>query len=301
MLLDLGQSAAQGAGTGVGQDSTPQSFDRDVIEASKTRLVLVDFWAPWCGPCATLTPLLETVVAESAGQVSLVKINMDDYPELGQALGVRSLPTVFLFEGGQPVDGFMGALGLGAIKDFLAKNGLSLKPHNEMLDLGHQARAHHDYAGAIGFYGAALGVNPDDQDALLGLCRSYGAVGDRVKAVLYSQKLSKETLETPDGRAFQGHLALLDDLEKARPFDALMAVIAQDACAFDALYEIALYYFVRGEENKAMDALLHIIAKDRQAHRDAARSRLLQFFDILGFDNPRVQEGRKRLSTLLFC
>lgn len=283
------------------RDTNPQSFSNDVIEASKTRLVLVDFWAPWCGPCAQLTPVLEQAVRDAGDQISLVKVNMDDYPELGQALRVQSMPTVFLFMNGQPVDMFVGLVSAGQLTALLIQHGCDLPPRDDGMDLGNAALSAQDYGSALSFYGAVLQKDGAHQGALLGIARSYIALGDLEKSALYGAKLTPETLAGPEGRAFKIHLSFLETCTDLPPFDDLQARTTDNPLDFQSFYDISTYHFLRGNVGDSIDCLFHILVRDLQWNDSAARHKLLQILDVIGFSDPRSGDARKRLSSLLFC
>lgn len=284
-------------------DVTTESFMADVIEASATQLVLLDLWAPWCGPCKQLTPLLEQVTAQANGAVRLAKMNIDEHPAVAQQLQVQSIPAVFAFKDGRPVDGFMGALPESQIKEFVARHlddDLAASPVEEMLAMAAHAMDQGDMAAAAQAYGQALEQDPAHSGAIAGLAQAHFAAGnlDQAEQIL---AMAPENSTDPEIAAARATLALAAKSD-ALGYDtnALMETLAADPNNHQARFDLALVYHGAGERAEAMDALLEIIACKRDWEDERARKQLLEFFDAYGAGDELVAAARRRLSSILF-
>ena len=287
------------------KETTTQTFVADVIEASRKVPVLVDFWAPWCGPCKQLTPVLEKVVKAARGAVRLVKMNIDDYPEVAGQLGVQSIPAVFAFKNGQPVDGFMGALPESQVKAFIQR---LLGPGAGAGDAGttglEDAKAAFeagDIGGAAAGFAAVLQADPESVDAVAGLAKCYIAAGDfaRAEQTLALVPPAKQTAE-----AYVSAKAALELAKKAGPkpdIAALEQAVAAHPADWDARFKLAIALNAMGKRQAAMDQLFEIVRKDRVWNEDAARKQLIEFFEAWGAKDPLTLAGRQRLSSLLFA
>jgi len=292
-------------------DSSTARFQADVIEASRTRPVLVDFWAPWCGPCKQLTPALEKVVNALGGKIALVKINIDENQALAGQMGVQSIPAVFGFVGGRPVDGFMGALpesevakfaqkmidaaiqaGAGGVSDAEAQIKAALEAAQAALEAEDVDRAHQ-------IFGAVLQHAPDNLDALVGIATIQFKTGDRASA--------SETLAMlpPDhthagGLALAKTIALEEEAEKLGDPKPLLARIEADQSDHQARFDLAMIENARGERLMAATHLIDIMSRDREWGEDGARKKLLELFEAWGPKDPATLKGRRMLSSLLF-
>lgn len=291
-------------------DTTTASFIADVIEASKNKLVLVDFWAPWCGPCKQLTPILESVIAQSGGQVALAKMNIDEHPQIAQQLKVQSIPAVFAFKDGQPVDGFMGALPESDVKKFIEKNlGAELAPSDleQMLADAHAALEKNNHAHAIEFFNNALDIDAENVPAIAGLAQSYIALNDpemleAAQEVLKMAPAAKAN--SPELAAARAALELVNKLadraENVGATDDLRTALKADANNHQARFDLALALHADGDKIGAIDALLEIVALHAQWNDEAARKQLIELFDAYGASDEAVIKGRRKLSSLLF-
>lgn len=283
------------------KDSTDRAFMADVIEPSQTSPVIVDFWAPWCGPCRTLGPMLEKQVRAAKGKVRLVKINIDENPQIAGQLGVRSIPAVFAFDRGRPVDGFMGAVPESQIKMFidrLAGSGASediealLAQAGESLKLG-------DVGGAAQAFAGVLQLDPGHPKAIAGLARAYLAAGDAEQARQVLAMAPPDKAGDPD---IAGVLAALDLAQSAGGGDlaALRAQVAANPDDHQARFDLAGALAAGGDLEGAVDHLIAIMQKQRDWNDDAARKQLLKIFEAAGPTSDIAKRGRRRLSSLVF-
>ena len=294
---------APGAGAHV-KDSTDQDFVNDVIEPSKETPVLVDFWAPWCGPCKTLGPLIEKVVGEKAGKVKLVKVNIDENPQIAGQLGVRSIPAVFAFDQGRPVDGFMGALPEGQIREFIDKimsgtdEGQQIA---EAMDGADQAMQTGDIGGAAQIYAAVINAEPENVRAIAGLARCYLQNGDRERASETLEMTPADKRGEPEYKSVRTALDLMADGPDESEFAEAARRIEADPADHAARYELAENYAAAGRHGPAVDQLLTILEADMNWGEGKAKEKLLTVFEAAGPKDPATIEGRRRLSSLMFA
>jgi putative thioredoxin len=302
-------AAADGAVSPWIKDSGLETFAADVLEASREVPVIVDFWAPWCGPCKQLGPALEAAVIAAEGAVKLVKVNIDENPEIAQQLRIQSIPTVYAFSNGQPIDGFQGALPESQIKQFVEGLTSGGQGHGhggpehtaEVLALAAQAVAAGDLATAAQAYGHVLQDEPGHPGAVAGLARCYLAGGDAERAKTTLQLVRPDGTNDEAIRAVEAELALREAAPKAGgDYAALEARLAADANDHQARFDLALAADAAGERDRAIAELLELVKRGRKWNEDAARKQLVTLFDAMGPADPRTIEARRKLSSLLF-
>lgn len=296
-----GDGAAAPAGDLI-KESSARTFVADVIEASREVPVLVDFWAPWCGPCRQLTPILEKVVRESKGAVKLVKVNIDENQGIAQQLRIQSIPAVFAFRNGQPVDGFMGALPESQVREFIKRlaSGSGPSPVDELIAIAEEATQAGDLGTAAQAYGQILQEEPQNPVALAGLARAYLASGDKDRAKQTLALVPPEHQANEAVAAVQAQLKLSDMASTAGDAVALLAKIEADPNDHQARLDLANALVAQGKTEAAVAELLESIRRDRNWNEAAARKQLLTLFEALGATDPAVQAGRRRLSSILF-
>jgi putative thioredoxin len=298
-----GNGAKPAADSDLIKETTTQNFRADVMEASRSVPVLVDFWAPWCGPCKQLTPILEKAVRQAKGKVRLVKMNIDDHPQIAGQLGIQSIPAVIAFKNGQPLDGFMGALPESQVTAFIERVAGPAGPSSadEALDAAAAAMAAKDYAGAASVFGAVLQEDPENLAALAGLVRAYVALGQLAQARGLLAGLTPEQEKDAAIASVKAALELAAQAEKlGKPGDLAKRVEA-DPSDYQARFDLALALNASGDRAGASDQLLEIIRRDRTWNDAAARKQLVQFFEAWGPKDPAAVKGRQRLSSLLFA
>ncbi len=303
-------AAPQAASADLIKDSDQTKFAKDVLEASRTVPVIVDFWAPWCGPCKTLQPMIEKVVKEAKGAVKLVKIDIDKNQMLAQQLRIQSIPAVYAFFGGRPVDGFMGAVPESQVKEFVdrlikAAGGVPgvESPAAQIAELLEQAKAavaQNDMDTAAQIYSEILGVEPTHVGALAGLARYQASVGDLDAAKELLEQIPAKERTGSDIAAVQAAIELAEKAKEAGPIGDLKAKATADPKDFQSRLDLAMAYWAASQKQEAVDELLAMIKLDRNWNEAAARAQLLKFFEALGFTDPISVDGRKRLSTILF-
>ena len=307
MQLFGGAAAAKpkadaGTDTALIKDGRIETFAQDVVQASMAGPVLVDFWAPWCGPCKQLTPVLEKVVKQAGGKVRLVKINIDEEPELAQQLRVQSVPTVYAFVGGQPVTAFAGAQPESQIKALIEKlTGASVGSDIAGdVDAAKRAADEGDIATASAIYNAVLRDDPTNADAIGGLAACLVGAGQLDDARAWLAEVPKEAASYPAVAGARASLQLAEEAGDLGDPAALRAQLDRDADDHEARYRLATSMFLRGQTEPAMTELLSIVRRDREWQEDKARRQLVRFFEALGSTHPATLKGRRLLSSVLF-
>ena len=285
-------------------DVDMNNFMAEVVEGSSQIPVIVQFWAPWCGPCKQLGTVLEKVVAAAHGKVKMVRVNIDDNQQIAQQLRVQSVPTVYAFVDGQPVDGFSGAQPESALTQFVEKlssMGGAGADIAGMLEAANTAVETQDFAGAMQIYQQVMEADPESADALAGLVRCLTGMRDHQAAREIIDQLNDEFREKPSMQAAIAALELAERAaESAGDLDLAQAAVAANPEDLQARQDLAMALFATGDNAGAMAQLLESIRVDRSWNDEAARLQLLEFFKTLGAANPNVMAARRQLSTLLF-
>ena len=301
----FGASPAPAPASSYVADTTTAGFARDVIEESRRQPVLVDFWAPWCGPCKQLTPVLEKVVNESKGRVKLVKMNIDDHPSIPGQLGIQSIPAVIAFVDGRPVDGFMGAVPESQVRQFIDRVGGpegadQAAEIESVLAEAETLLAGSDVQGAAQLYGAVLQADPENAKAAAGMMQCLIAMGDTARAAQMLASLPEELAKDPAVQAVAMKLEQIEEARKLGDPDALERQLALEPDDHEARMKLAKILNVQGNREEAAEHLLTIMRKDRSFDDDGARRQLLQVFEVWGAKDPATISARRRLSSILF-
>jgi len=297
------QQAQTAAADVLVKDTTTQAFVKDVIEESKRQPVLVDFWAPWCGPCKQVTPVLEKAVRAAKGKVKLVKMNIDEHPAIPGQMGIQSIPAVIAFVDGRPADGFMGALPesqVVAFLDRLTKSNVGGET-KDLLNAADAALADGDPAGAANLYAQLLAEDNSNVQALAGLARCYVETGalDQARQTLAMIPDSKRGESAV--AAAQAALQLAEQVKTLGPVAELEQKVAANPLDHQARFDLALALNGKGRRLDALDQLISIVKRDRKWNDDGARKQLVQFFEAWGPTDEATIDGRKRLSSILFA
>ncbi len=307
-LLGLGQAPAAGAPAPV-KDIGQKDFMAEVIEASKTVPVIVDFWAPWCGPCKTLGPMLEKAVAATKGKVRMVKVDIDKNQSIAAQMRIQSIPAVYAFKGGRPIDGFVGALPESQIKQFVQRvaggggpGGPSeednvieeaLAQAKDLLEAG-------NHAAAGNLYAQILQHDPENPQAIAGHLRCLMKSGQSEAAREMLKDLPPEIAKDPEIVAVAATLELTASGAKAGATAPLKEKVAANPADHQARFDLAMALFAENRREEAVDELLELFRRDRKWNEDAARKQLVKFFEAFGPTDPLTIAGRKRLSSLMF-
>jgi putative thioredoxin len=298
-LQDLGAKPA----VGLVKDTTTQGFVKDVIEESKRQPVLIDFWAPWCGPCKQLTPILEKAVKAAKGKVKLVKMNIDEHPAVSGQMGIQSIPAVIAFVNGQPADGFMGALPEGQVIQFLERltKGKIGDEEKDALAAAEAALAQGDASAAASLYASLLAQDGTNVAALAGLARTYvqsGAIEQAKQTLALVPEAKRNDSAVAAARAA---LEVAEQAQSVGPLDELKQKVDANPADHQARFDFAVALNGNGKRQEAVDNLIEIVRRDRKWNDDGARQQLVQFFEAWGPTDDATVEGRKRLSSILFA
>lgn len=287
------------------KDTTTANFARDVMDESRNQPVLVDFWAPWCGPCKQLTPVIEKAVKEAGGRVKLVKMNIDDHPSVAGQLGIQSIPAVVAFVNGRPADGFMGALPESQVKAFIDKvagpaGADQAAEIAAVLEEASGLLVGGDIDGAAQLFAAILQADPDNTQALAGLAECMIGANQHQRARELLSQLPEELAKAPE---IQATLKRLDQIDEARKLGdpvALEHTLSLNPDDHEARLKLAKIRNVEGLREEAAEHLLLIMKRDRAFDDDGARRQLLQFFEVWGPKDPATVMARRKLSSILF-
>ena len=287
------------------KDVNEDTFMDDVIEASKTSPIVVDFWAPWCGPCKTLGPALEAEVKATNGKIKMVKVDIDQNQNLASQMRIQSIPAVFAFVDGQPVDGFMGAKAPSELKSFVEKLLENVKDDggdlseaiavaDEMLEAG-------EYDDAAETFEAILGEDPERSPAFVGLFKAKMGAKKIDEAQKMLEDIPTALVNKPEILALQAQIDLTNQTQGLGEINDLREALKNNLDNHQIRFDLALALFTAGETNDAIQELLTIFRKDQEWNDDAARQQLFKFFDILGGDDPITLSGRRQLASMLFA
>ena len=287
------------------KETTTQTFVKDVIEESRRQPVMIDFWAPWCGPCRQLTPMLEKAVRNAKGRVKLVKMNIDEHPQIPGQMGIQSIPAVIAFVNGQPADGFMGAVPESQVNAFIDKitKGVPAAGEPNIAEILAEAEAvlaEGDAAAAAQIYAEVLALDATNIPALAGLAKCYitsGAV-EQAKQTLAMVPESKRNDAAV--KAVQAAIDLAEQAQSVGPIAELEQKVAANPLDHQARFDLATALNAMGKRAEATEQLLAIVKRDRKWNDDGARRQLVQLFEAWGGTDEATVEGRKRLSTILF-
>jgi putative thioredoxin len=304
-ILEQGGGGASQAAPDLIKETTTKTFVQDVVEESKRQPVLIDFWAPWCGPCRQLTPILEKAVRAAKGRVKLVKMNIDDHPAIPGQMGIQSIPAVIAFVNGQPADGFMGAVPETKVTEFIDKLTAGMPAAGEpsvaeILKEAETLLAEGDPVTAATVYAEALSIDATNIAALAGLAKCYMATGALEQAKQTLAMVPESKREDAAVKAVQAAVDLAEQAKALGPVTELEQKVAANPLDHQARFELATALNAAGNRTEATNQLLEIVKRDRKWNEDGARKQLVQFFEAWGPTDEATVEGRKRLSTILF-
>jgi putative thioredoxin len=303
MLQNMGATTAATTSDGLIKETTTQTFAKDVLEESRRQPVLVDFWAPWCGPCRQLTPILEKAVRAAKGKVKLTKMNIDEHPAVAGQMGIQSIPAVIAFVNGQPADGFLGALPESQVTAFLerlTKDRLGAQ-ETDRLKLADAALVDGDPAGAAEIYAQILAEDSTNVHALAGLARCYVETGAIEQAKQTLAMVPEAKHNEPSVAAARAALELATQAASVGPVGELENKVRANPLDHQARFDLAVALNAKGRRQEALDHLVEIVQRDRKWNDDGARKQLVQLFDAWGPTDELTIAGRKRLSSILFA
>jgi putative thioredoxin len=302
-MLQIGGEAVAAAPEGLIKETTTQGFVKDVIEESKRQPVLIDFWAPWCGPCKQLTPVLEKTVKAAKGKVKLVKMNIDEHPAIPGQMGIQSIPAVIAFVNGQPADGFLGALPESQVLAFIERltKGKIGGEEKDVLKAAEAALTNNDFAGAADIFAQVLAQDSTNITALAGLARCYVGTGALDKAKQTLAMVPEAKHNDAAVAAARAAIELAEQSKSLGPITELEQKVAANPADHQPRFDLALALNAKGKRAAALDHLIVIVKRDRKWNDDGARKQLVQLFDAWGPTDEATIDGRKRLSSILFA
>ena len=311
MNVNLSQPSPQTPPVALIKESSDRGFKADVIDASLEAPVLVDFWAPWCGPCRALTPTIEKVINEKGGKIRLVKINIDENPQIAGQLGVQSIPNVFAFAGGRPVDMFLGNMPEGEVRKFADRVIAAAGPGKpragsiedeikNALAAAKQGLETGDLNTAAQIYGMVLQHQPENAEALLGMARVYLKAGEPDQAQAVLDTVPEASRKGADYTSLALELKLLREAADLRGTAELAQHVELNPGDLEARFDLAIALNAEGKRVEAAEQLVAIMKRDRAWNEDGARKKLLDFFEAWGAKDPATLKGRRLLSSLLF-
>ena len=302
VMLQNNAGTAAPAPDGLIKETTTKDFVKDVIEESKRQPVLIDFWAPWCGPCKQLTPILEKVVKAAKGKVKLVKMNIDEHPAIPGQMGIQSIPAVIAFVNGQPADGFLGALPESQVLAFLDRltKGAVGAEEKDLLQSAEAALAKNDFTGAAEIFAHVLAEDSTNIAALAGLARCYIGTGSIEQAKKTLAMVPENKHNETAVAAARAAIELAEQTKSLGPITELEQKVAANPTDFQARFDLALALNAKGKRNDALDHLIEIVKRNRKWNDDGARKQLVQLFDAWGPTDEATINGRRRLSSILF-
>ena len=304
-IIEQGNGPAPQAPSDLIKETTTQTFVKDVIEESKRQPVLIDFWAPWCGPCRQPPPIIEKAVRAAKGKVKLVKMNIDHHPAVPQQMGIQSIPAVIAFVNGQPADGFMGAVPESQVTAFINKLTAGMPAAGEpniaeILQEAEAVLAEGDPAAAAQIYAEVLAIDATNIPGIAGLAKCYLATGAIEQAKQTLEMVPESKRNDAAVKAVQAALDLAEQAQAVGPVTELEQKVAANPLDHQARFDLATALNAGGQRTEATQQLLEIVKRDRKWNEDGARKQLVQLFEAWGPTDEATVEGRKRLSTILF-